>query len=574
MKSLLLMISLFIGMASSTFGQSTAFTYQGSLKTDGAAANGTYDFEFALYNAATGGTQSGSTNVRSAVAVAEGVFGVELDFGSQFNGDARFLEIRVKPAAGGSYTTLTPRQTILSTPYAIRSLSATNASNSSDSSRLGGIVASQYVLTTDSRMTDARTPLAGSGSYIQNSSTLQPGTNFNISGNGTVGATLTGNILRANSQFNLGANRVLFAGAIGNTFVGIDTGNVNTAGNNTFVGNSAGKLNTLGAGNAFFGSQSGLSTTTGGSNSFFGTLSGRDNVNGEGNSFFGTNSGDDNIGGTLNTFIGAFAGTDNVDGSDNTFVGADSGGSGTDGQQITLLGGLTTHGSNISNSTAIGYRARVDINNALVLGSVAGVNSATATVNVGIGKTAPTERLDVVGNARVDGNVYLTGNGRLGIGTIAPTDELTVNGKVSFTTLGSAGVTVLCRNNLNQLALCSSSIRYKTNVSTLTDNLSLAGRFRPVRFNWIADGKRDLGLIAEEVAAIDPDLAVYNEKGEVEGIKYDRFGVIAVGAVNEQQKQIEELRETIRRQQEELEALKALVCAANPNAGICSKPKE
>ena len=72
----------------------TAFTYQGRLKLDGAPVNGTADFEFALWDAATGGSQLGSIVPASAVNIADGVFTVELDFGvGVFTGDPRWREI-------------------------------------------------------------------------------------------------------------------------------------------------------------------------------------------------------------------------------------------------------------------------------------------------------------------------------------------------------------------------------------------------------------------------------------------------------------------------------------------------
>src|SRR6266498_625759 len=126
----------------------------------------------------------------SAVNVNNGVFSVRLDFGNQFPGANRFLEIRVKQSTDQFFTVLTPRQAITSAPYAIKSLDAESASNTN---QLGGVAASQYVLTTDARMSDARTPTPGSPEYIQNRSTQQPLSNFNVSGNGFVGGTLSAN---------------------------------------------------------------------------------------------------------------------------------------------------------------------------------------------------------------------------------------------------------------------------------------------------------------------------------------------------------------------------------------------
>ncbi len=97
-----------------------SFTYQGYLQQNGAASNGSCDFEFKLYDASSGGSQVGSTQTRTGTSVTQGRFTVELDFGpSAFNGQARWLEISVRcPAGSGSYTTLAPRQPLTPAPYA------------------------------------------------------------------------------------------------------------------------------------------------------------------------------------------------------------------------------------------------------------------------------------------------------------------------------------------------------------------------------------------------------------------------------------------------------------------------
>lgn len=102
---------------------STAFTYQGRLTDGGSPANGQYDFEFKLYDDPSSGAQVGSTIVKDNVNVAEGIFTVQLDFGAAsaiLNGDARYLAIGVRPGSStGAYTSLTPRQALTPTPYAL-----------------------------------------------------------------------------------------------------------------------------------------------------------------------------------------------------------------------------------------------------------------------------------------------------------------------------------------------------------------------------------------------------------------------------------------------------------------------
>ena len=97
----------------------TGFTYQGKLTDGGAPANGTYDFQFSLYNALSSGVQVGSTLSMPGVTVTKGLFTVQLDFGNVFDGTALFLQVAVRPGgSSGAYTPLTPLQPLSATPYA------------------------------------------------------------------------------------------------------------------------------------------------------------------------------------------------------------------------------------------------------------------------------------------------------------------------------------------------------------------------------------------------------------------------------------------------------------------------
>ena len=95
----------------------TAFTYQGRLLDGGGLANGNYDFRFILYDAEVGGSQVGGI-VYLSVVVVDGLFAVQLDFGSAaFDGGARYLEIAVRPEGSDSpHTPLMPRQALTATP--------------------------------------------------------------------------------------------------------------------------------------------------------------------------------------------------------------------------------------------------------------------------------------------------------------------------------------------------------------------------------------------------------------------------------------------------------------------------
>jgi hypothetical protein len=108
---LILVGSLWLSMPV-VFAQSSSFTYQGRLQEGGTSANGSYDFQFALWDSANAGTgtQIGTTQTVSNVAVSSGVFTVQLDFGATaFSGANRFLEIAVRIAGSGAFVTLAPR---------------------------------------------------------------------------------------------------------------------------------------------------------------------------------------------------------------------------------------------------------------------------------------------------------------------------------------------------------------------------------------------------------------------------------------------------------------------------------
>lgn len=716
-RAIILLLLLMLA-ATASLAQSTAFTYQGSLQQNGTPANGSYDLEFRLYDSLTGGNEVNSFIQTQNFPVVNGQFTISLNFGPVFTGAPRYLEVRVRTAGATTFTTLTPRTLIATTPYAVRSLSAET---------LNGVAANQYVLTTDSRMTDARNPLPNSGNYIQNigGPTPQANANFNISGTGTANV-FNAQIVSAVSEYYLGNQQFMRylqgstitvgygAGAPTlssryNSLFGVFAGsNTSTGEFNSIFGYGAGASNTTGNMNSYFGANAGF-RQSGSFNSIFGSTValGIATRTGDFNSFFGHRAGQVSNG-NFNSFFGTGAGFNNDTGSSNTFIGRNSGDANTVGSFNVTLGEYANLGNgSLTNAVAIGSKAFVTQSNSLVLGSINGVNGATADTNVGIGLTAPTARLSVVGGgfgnnllvsdsnptattfdlanssvggrtwrfqsvgsgsaatvgnlelwsvggppvfsvrpngemtinrrlnyfdqggnanfymkaagaanginfgvagnsgsnstlyvSQYDGTTYqdrliLDNNGNLSIpsisqklliGTTSPqTGALVeINGKLSVG-LDSNGTIAVCRTTNGILAFCSSSIRYKRNVLDYTSALEIVRRLRPVTFDWKSNGMHDLGLVAEEVADVEPLLTTTNDKGEVEGVKYDRIGVVLVNAVNEQQNQIElqkqrisEQDETIKsqndrinRQQAEIDALKKIVCAQNKDAEIC-----
>ena len=644
-----LLVALFIFLtAINAAAQTSAFTYQGNLTDSSLAANGVYDFQFQLYNSL--GNPSGTAINVDDITVTNGVFTVQLDFGAgafqQVLLTSRSMEIRVRPGTStGTYTALAPRQPFTAAPIAI---AATKAETATNANFLGNVAANQYVQTNDSRLTDSRTPAAGSSSYIQNNATAtaQPSTNFNISGNGKVGNTLTtfdalisndltvqndvtiqgvftgggsgitglnasnistgtistlripsldaskittgtfgtalipsldaakittgtfsdvrlsSNIPRLNTantftgtqsagifnaatQFNLNGSKFISASGTANTFVGISSGTNNTGQANSFFGNGAGQSQTSGNFNSFFGNFAGANNDGGNSNSFFGYNAGLTNNTGGNNTFVGFIAGRQNQMGNNNSFYGWSAGNLNSTGDDNTFIGSNAGSGNTTGNNNTVIGA----------------------------GADLGANNLTYATAIGAGAVVSESDTTVIGRENIFGQVIIP-------------SRLIVTRTITFIRGSGGGSQPLCSLGVNTfpgsvvLSTCGSSLRYKKDVENFTSGLDLVRRLRPVTFTWKSDNQRDLGFVAEEVNAVEPLMTTYNEKGEVEGVKYDRISAALVNAVNEQQTEITQQKETIERQNEQLQnqqrqidALKQIVCAANPNTAVCRAKK-
>jgi hypothetical protein len=392
MALLTTMGALFL-IAGSARAQTTVFTYQGKLTENGNPASGTYAFIFKLFDAQMGGTQL-AADFSVVTEVNNGLFTASLSFGNPFSGEDRFLDVSVRRASASTYTQLTPRQQITSAPYAVHSISASTADTATSAFGLGGITAS---------------------GFIQNTGTTQAATNFNISGDGTAGGTLSGSIIDAATQLNIGGNRVLSTAGSQNLFAGFNSGSNNTTGsNNSFFGFSAGKSNTTGTGNSFFGSMAGQNNTTGSSNSFFGANAGFSNTigsfdsffgdnsgfvnNGDYNSFFGNSTGINNTTGGNNVFVGYSAGVGNRTGSQNTFIGGDAGENTTTQNYNTFIGqsaGQNT-GTNDTNGAAFGNT---------FIGAFAGTANTTGGQNTFVGLNAGT--LNTTGSF----NAFINGGG-------------------------------------------------------------------------------------------------------------------------------------------------------------------
>lgn len=394
---------------------------------------------------------------------------------------------------------------------------------------------------------------AAGGNFIQNTTTQQPGSNFNISGDGTAAnltasGTLSGGVVTATTQFNIGGNRVLSVAGTDNIFLGNGAGATNSTGfHNSFFGTFAGYSITSGYGNSVVGYEAGRNNTTGAHNTMVGTVAGYANTTGSGNSFLGFQAGTSNTTGHFNSFAGYIAGNSNTSGNHNSFTGTAAGKSNTSGHYNSFFGSHAGYANTTGTyNTLIGANANVTSDN---------LSNATA-----IGAHATVSTSNTIALGRSDGS-----------------DKVRIFG------LGAAGSAHLCRNANNEVSTCSSSLRYKTNIAPFSPGLGLLQRLRPIRFAWKDDGMKDVGFGAEDVAAAEPLLVTYDDKGRVEGVKYDRISAVLVNAVKEQQGQIETQQTQLTQQHAQIEAqqqqlkqqqtlidgLKKLLCQQNPAAAVC-----
>ena len=149
-KKILAILGLALGLvvwspktASAAEPMGTAFTYQGLLYDADHPAEGKYNLEFELYDDPCTGSQVGETLTLYNVDVIGGYFTVQLDFGSDpncFRGDGRWLEIGIQPGGGGSFTTLSPRQEVTPTPYALALPGLRTQQNATSTNVIGGYV--------------------------------------------------------------------------------------------------------------------------------------------------------------------------------------------------------------------------------------------------------------------------------------------------------------------------------------------------------------------------------------------------------------------------------------------------
>lgn len=158
--------------------------------------------------------------------------------------------------------------------------------------------------------------------------------------------------------------------------------------------------------------------------------------------------------------------------------------------------------------------------------------------SVGVGPGSPTfafaPTLDLSSPSLV-----LVPDGRVGVG-VQPS--------------GSTGPRLEVAGDIRCVSLIeTSTARFKTDVSALESPLDAVLALKPVRFRWdqAHGGRDDIGLLAEQVREVAPALVSTLEDGEASGLNYGRVGVLAVGAIQAQQKIIDQQREHVRALEQE-----------------------
>lgn len=379
----------------------------------------------------------------------------------------------------------------------------------------------------------------------------------------------------------------LFSNATGssNTASGVGTLSSNTTGfSNTATGSNALYGNTDGYYNTANGTFALVSNVTGAQNTAVGAFALLNNT-ADSNTATGAFALHDNTtGGTLatsvlgydvgpNTAVGSHALESNTDSSGNTAVGYQALGSMVTGPSADPQVGI---------STAVGFQALANINGPSngandAFGYQALFNLTDGNGNVAIGNRALIDLTDGTSNVAVGtqagsgltsgfGNVYIG----TGIGAGASNENFhTYIDNINSTNVSGAGTdTVTVDLSTGLLGHLTSSRRYKEDIKPMDNASETLYRLRPVTFRYTKHIDRtqslDYGLIAEDVAEADPNLAIRDGNGQIESVRYTAVNAMLLNEflkehckIEEQQRTITQLKSKVAKQEEKIEALTA-----------------
>jgi len=297
----------------------------------------------------------------------------------------------------------------------------------------------------------------------------------------------------------------LFSNTTGNfnTAIGTVALALNNADNNTAVGTRALLLNTVGHENTAVGANALLNNDTGTFNNAFGSSALLNNTTGGFNNVHGRNVLVDNVDGSENNAFGDLALENNTSGSANTAVGDDALRSNVDGSGNVAIGDEAGTGLGIS------------VNNCIAIG------------------------------APGDGP-FVTHDNTCFIGSIFAQPVSDPSTQVSVFV-----------DQFNNVGVFNSSRRFKHDIQPMDNASETLYELNPVTFKFNSDckGTTQYGLIAEEVANVDPQLVVHGKNGEVQTVHYEQINSMLLNEFLKEHKKVEELQNTVAQQKEGMEAL-------------------
>jgi len=159
------------------FAQTTAFSYQGQLNDGGHPASGIYDFTFTLYPSSNAVSSTAGPVTNLAVFTTNGLFYTSVDFGAGvFAANSNYLGIAVRTNGGGAFMALSPRQAIVSAPYAIYAANAATAVSASTSAVASSVSAANVSgVIADAQLTTNIALRAGGNTFSGNQIINSPG---------------------------------------------------------------------------------------------------------------------------------------------------------------------------------------------------------------------------------------------------------------------------------------------------------------------------------------------------------------------------------------------------------------
>ena len=238
-----------------------------------------------------------------------------------------------------------------------------------------------------------------------------------------------------------------------------------------------------------------------------------------------------NTEGNLNTAIGAGALVNNIDGNSNTATGAQALENNATGGSNTAIGRSALMNNTTGDSnTAIGLNA-LQSNNGnrnIALGAGAGAFLTTGDDNIDIGNFGVA---DESGTIRI-GNEFQT---------------RTFIAAIRGVTTGVADAINVVIDSNGQLGTMSSSRRFKQAIQPMDKASESILALKPVIFHYNSDAKEtpQFGLIAEEVAAVNPNLVVRDENGEIYTVRYDAVNAMLLNEFLKEHRKVEQMEKQI-----------------------------